>query len=107
EGGRLRLRIDDDLVAADVSWPLDEIPGLSGRYFAGTFKIRLAIDDGASTVAIEEGVSATGRRLSRSLRRRLGLRLEAALHRRFEAELRSIESLDVRQGRIWIRWISP
>lgn len=44
--GRVFVRIEDGEIEGDVSFPLDAIPGMKGRYFNGSATMDVSMDDG-------------------------------------------------------------
>ena len=44
--GKVFVRIEDGEIEGDVSFPLDGVPGLNGRYFNGSATMDVSMDDG-------------------------------------------------------------
>ena len=51
---KVYLRIEDDLLTADVSVPLDMLPGGEGRFFNGSVTLDAEIDNGRLEVYLED-----------------------------------------------------
>ncbi|MEL6107394.1 MAG: hypothetical protein AAFU85_15245 [Planctomycetota bacterium] len=52
--GKVFVRIEDGEIEGDVSIPLDELPGLGGRYFNGSATMDVSMDDGNLFVYAKE-----------------------------------------------------
>lgn len=52
--GKVFVRIEDSKIGADVSIPTDGIPGGKGRYFNGSVRVNVELEDGVLMVTIDE-----------------------------------------------------
>ena len=52
--GKVFVRIDEGQVSGDLSIPLDEFPGMSGRYFNGSITMNVSLQDGVLVVTVDD-----------------------------------------------------
>ena len=52
--GRVFVKVDDGQVTADVSFPLDDIPGAQGRYFNGSVSANVSLENGVLIVTLAD-----------------------------------------------------
>ena len=59
--GRVSVALQDDVIKAKISMPLENVPMFAGRYLNGEFKIKASIVDGKPAVKILEGTTEHGK----------------------------------------------
>lgn len=104
--GRAFFTIDGDQLSALASLPLDEVPGLAGRYLnAAQIRLELGCENGVLRLQAQE-VTVKGTPLPAPLMNRLRrLNLAEPLNRSPEAAavLQRLDSVAVRDGRVVVR----
>lgn len=97
EEGRLAVDVVAGRIRLDVSWSLDAIPGLSGRYLNARMRVAVGYEHGELSVHVEEATTPDGsRRMSRYLLRLFSQRIGAAIHRTWDGLLNEIATVTVR-----------
>jgi hypothetical protein len=101
--GKVLFSIDGDQLNALASLPLDEVPGLAGRYLnEAQIRLELGCENGVLRLQARE-VAVKGKPLPKTLMSRLRrVNLAAPLNRRADAAalLQRIERVEVRDGRV-------
>jgi hypothetical protein len=102
--GKVYLTLKDDRVGGEVSWPLDEIPFMEGRYFNGTATFDVEFRERRPVVYLESA-SIKGEALPEALMNEVRKENFAAEWSRSEEGrefLKNIETLKVLDGRLII-----
>ena len=103
--GRVALRIDGNAIKATTSVPLDQLPGMAGRYLNGDLTVAVACRDGHLEIYAQE-VLVRGEAVPESFMSRIRSRnLAEDINRDPDVveKLRNIESLRVEDGQVVIQ----
>jgi hypothetical protein len=102
--GKVYLTLTDDKVGGEVSWPLDEIPLMGGRYFNGTATFDVEFRDRRPVVYLESA-SIKGEAVPDVMMdevRKENFAAEWSRSDEGSAFLKNIETLEVLEGRLII-----
>ena len=102
--GKVYLTLKDDKVGGEVSWPLDEIPLMGGRYFNGTATFDVEFSDRRPVLYLESA-SIKGEAVPDAMMievRKENFAAEWSRSQEGREFLKNIETLEVLEGRLII-----
>jgi hypothetical protein len=105
--GRIFVRIEGDKLRGQVSIPLDsmKLPIVSGRYLNGEADLKASLSDGVLIVTLED-IEVNGKRLPPQLMdsiRKENLAKDAYKDAKSAEQVRKLESIEIKDGKITIR----
>lgn len=101
---KLSLKLQDEFILANCAVPLNNVPGMQGRYLNGEFVLKAEVNNGTVSVNVVSG-KVKGKKVPDKLLKYINdnLAKELADELRYNSDLKKIEKLQVQDGKIHLK----